>query len=48
MNSAVVPSLPPVGQDLDQLCVNGIRTLFTVESVVAAAKSQIALHENLR
>ncbi len=112
MKSVVAPSLSPVGQDLDQLCVNAIRTLsmdavqaansghpgtpmamapvayclwqqflrfdpqdpvwhghnlcietfgasaplkqllkkfgFTVERVVAAAKSQIALHQNLR
>jgi transketolase len=35
MNSAVAPSLPPVGQDLDQLCVNAIRTL-SMDAVQAA------------
>jgi len=35
MNSAVVPSLSPVGQDLDQLCVNAIRTL-SMDAVQAA------------
>src|ERR1019366_2084476 len=35
MNSAVDPSLSPVGQDLDQLCVNAIRTL-AMDAVQAA------------
>jgi len=35
MNSAVAPSLSPVGQDLDQLCVNAIRTL-SMDAVQAA------------
>jgi transketolase-like protein len=35
MNSAVAPSLSPVGQDLDQLCVNAIRTL-SIDAVQAA------------
>ena len=35
MNSAVAPSLSPVGQDLNQLCVNAIRTL-SMDAVQAA------------
>src|SRR6202162_2495058 len=35
MNSVVAPSLSPVGQDLDQLCVNAIRTL-SMDAVQAA------------
>ena len=35
MNSAVAPSPTPVGQDLDQLCVNTIRTL-SIDGVQAA------------
>ena len=35
MNSAVGPSLSPVAQDLDQLCVNAIRTL-SMDAVQAA------------
>jgi transketolase len=35
MNSAVAPSLSAVGQDLDQLCVNAIRTL-SMDAVQAA------------
>jgi len=35
MNSAVAPSLSPVCQDLDQLCVNTIRTL-SIDGVQAA------------
>src|SRR5215475_1650679 len=35
MNSAVAPSLSQVGQDLDQLCVNAIRTL-SMDAVQAA------------
>jgi len=35
MNSAVAPSLSRVGQDLDQLCVNAIRTL-SMDAVQAA------------
>jgi transketolase len=35
MNSAVAPCPSPVGQDLDQLCVNAIRTL-SIDAVQAA------------
>jgi Transketolase, thiamine diphosphate binding domain len=35
MNSVVAPCLSPVGQDLDQLCVNAIRTL-SIDAVQAA------------
>ena len=35
MNSAVAPSPSQVGQDLDQLCVNAIRTL-SMDAVQAA------------
>ncbi|HEV2713911.1 MAG TPA: transketolase [Terriglobales bacterium] len=35
MNSAAAPSLSPVGQDLEQLCVNTIRTL-SIDGVQAA------------
>src|SRR5215469_10801827 len=35
MNSAAAPSPAPIGQDLDQLCVNTIRTL-SIDGVQAA------------
>jgi transketolase len=35
MNSAVAPFVAPVGQDLDQLCINAIRTL-SIDGVQAA------------
>ena len=36
MNSTVGPSLSPVAQDLDQLCVNAIRTL-SMDAVQASS-----------